>query len=133
MVRSCICSKKRFCAPCAFAKLLAGAQYGQLLWDFRPSYVLSRVRQVLVILRIAEGAQFTFKSIRAGRATEMAQEGHNIAEQLTTGEWRSKAFLRYCDVDSTPKTLLIATLDHSEDEGERPVIPAANNSAVVAT
>ena len=80
MVRSCICSKKKFCAPCAFAKFLAGAQYGQLLWDLRPSYVLSRVRQVLVILGIAEGVQFTFQSIRAGRATEIAQEGHNIAE-----------------------------------------------------
>ena len=45
IVRSCMCLKKKLCAPCAFAKLLAGAQYGQLLWDFRLFYVLSRERQ----------------------------------------------------------------------------------------
>ena len=86
-----------------------------------------------MILGIAEGAQFTFKSVRAGRTTEMAQEGHNIAENLAAGEWRSKAFLRYCDVDSVdPNELLTATLDHSDDEGETPWISVANNSTVVA-
>ena len=63
----------------------------------------------------------------------MAQEGHNTAEILSAVEWRSKAFLRYCDVDSVdPKELFAATLDSSEDEGENSVILAANNSAVVA-
>ena len=112
MVRSCICSKKKFCAPCAFAEFLVGAHHGQLLWDFRSSYVLSRVRQVLVILGIAEGAHFIFKSIRAGRATGMAQEGHNVADILAA----ARVFRRYCDVDLVdPNELLTAFLDYSED------------------
>ena len=85
LVRSCCCSKKRVCTPYAFAKLLRGVPYGAQVWEFRPAYVLTRVHQVLVTLGIAAGKDFSFKSIRAGRATEMAKEGSTIAEILMAG------------------------------------------------
>ena len=88
-----------------------------VLWHFKPAVVLKRVKQVLVSLGNAKGQHFTFKSIRAGRATEMAQQGFTIAQILRAGEWRSVAFLRYCDVDQVdPNAMLTSTLDGSEDE-----------------
>ena len=126
LVRSCCCSKKRFCTPCAFARLLRGVPYGAQLWDFRPAYVLARVRQVLITLGIAAGKDFSFKSIRAGRATEMAKEGSTIADILMAGEWRSRAFLRYCDIDAVdPNELLTTTLDNSDGEDVASAIEAA--------
>ena len=83
------------------------------------------MKQYLTKLGIADGARhLTFKSWRAGRATEMAREGINLGEILRAGGWRSSAFLRYLDEDQilvgkiSPCKMLQTTLDR-EDPSER--------------
>ena len=81
---------------------------------------------MLITLGIAAGKDFSFKSIRAGRATEMAKEGSTIADILMAGEWRSRAFLRYCDIDAVDANeLLTTTLDNSDEEDVASAIEAA--------
>ena len=36
-----------------------------------------------------------WKAWRAGKASQMAQQGSGLGEVLTAGEWRSKALLNY--------------------------------------
>ena len=56
----------------------------------------------------------------------MAKEGSTIAEILMAGEWRSRAFLRYCDIDAVdPNELLTTTLDNSDEEDVASAIEAA--------
>lgn len=56
---------------------------------------LLRVKRLLAMRGIPNAEFMTWKAVRAGRASAMAASGCSLGSILTTGEWRSAAYLRY--------------------------------------
>ena len=62
---------------------------------------------------------FGFKGFRAGRATETAKAGQALGEILLAGEWVSRAFVQYVDINQIEKgKFLEVALEQSGDEAE---------------
>ena len=62
--------------------------------------------------------EVTLKCFRAGRAPSLAAIGHSIGEILLAWEWKSSAFLKYCQAaDLSVSALLhVVFADDPEDE-----------------
>ena len=77
-------------------------------------------RQVLILGCSKGGLLWTFKSIRAGRAIEMARNGSPLFHILTSGDWdAARSFMSYCIVDELDHGgVLTAVLDGSDSESE---------------
>ena len=59
----------------------------------------------------------SMKGFRAGRATSLAASGHSIGEILTAGDWKSSAFLWYCQAnDLSVSALLDVVLEDGHDD-----------------
>ena len=73
--------------------------------------------RLLQLLSVPGAHDFSLKSFRAGRATALAAAGAGVAEIWAAGEWKSSAFLRYCQADelSVP-ALLDVVLAGDEDD-----------------
>ena len=87
------------------------------LFQFSAAGALGVMRRYLAMLGVLEAQQFTWKSIRAGRATQMAAQGFTLGAILTAGEWRSAAVFKYLhesDIDAAE--VLRQALDVSDDE-----------------
>ena len=113
------------CFTCWTRSYLSKFNNGDTMWCFQPSLVQSRVKEALATLGVPRAHYVSFKSWRAGRATQMAQCGLSLADILTAGEWRSIAFARYCLTDKViinPVGVLDSTLrnEADEDDGEVP-------------
>ena len=67
----------------------------------------------------------SFKSWRAGKATELVKSGLNVGEVLQAGEWSGGSFLRYAQVELLDpnvfdeEKILNQVLDDSDEENER--------------
>ena len=62
-----------------------------------------------------------FRVSRTGptlRATSFTASGHSIGEILTAGEWKSSAFLRYCQADNLSVSALLNVVLADDLEGE---------------
>ena len=57
----------------------------------------------------------TLKPFRAGRATSLAAAGPPIGVILAAGEWKSSAFLRYCQADEVSVSAVLEVVC-AEDE-----------------
>ena len=67
----------------------------------------------------AHDKRLTLKQFRAGHATHLAARGSHLSETMQAGEWKSKAFLDYCDPDTIDAVVFLnATLDASDNEGD---------------
>ena len=65
----------------------------------------------------SDASQFTLKGFRAGRATSLAASVHSIGEILIAQEWKSSAFLRYCQADDlSVSALLNVVLEDDHDD-----------------
>ena len=73
---------------------------------------------LLSLLGHNDASEVTLKSVKAGRATSLAASGHSIDEILIAGEWKSSAFLKYCQADdlSVSTLLHVVLADDPEDE-----------------
>ena len=61
--------------------------------------------------------QYTLKSFRAGKATEMAAQGFTLAQILDAGEWKSRAVYNYIDANTADQAeLLRQTIEAPDDE-----------------
>ena len=90
---------------------------GEKAFQFSAAGALAVLRRYLTMLGVPEAHQFTWKSIRAGRATQMAAQGFTLGAILTAGEWRSAAVFKYLhDSDIDAAEVLRQALDVSEDE-----------------
>ena len=108
---------------CDFKERCRGVPVGQPLWNFKPSEFLARVRAALQTLDCEQAARdITFKSWRAGRATELARTGHALGAILKAGEWAgAAAAFRYADTDEIDPNydegkLLDQALENSDEE-----------------
>lgn len=119
LVRRCACGQGGAvgCVVHAVAPVLRGLPEGSKLFDFSASQFLKEVKRMLALLGHPEASRCTLKGFRAGRATSLADAGYGIGDILAAGEWKSSAFLRYCQADgvSVPG-LLHVVLDCEEDE-----------------
>jgi len=124
LTRGCCCGKGELpCFACEFTRRYEQAEVGQPLWNFRPAEFIARVRAALRELDCESAARdITFKSWRAGRATELARTGHRLGEILKAGEWAGAAVaFRYMDTDEIDPNydegkMLEVALENSEDD-----------------
>ena len=78
----------------------------------------TQVRAALRVIGVDQGAGFTWKACRAGRATELAALGMPLAQIMEMGEWRSAAMLAYVDetaVDAAEMLRLAEAEDDADD------------------
>ena len=68
-------------------------------------------------LRIPRAMEFVCHDLRRGHAKDLQQAGASLREILDAGQWRSPRFLKYLDLDSLEKDLVVsAHLAESSDE-----------------
>ena len=89
---------------------------GDCLFDFNHQKFLKDVRRFSVILGMPHASDITFKSFRAGKATQLAAQGVSLGDIVNAGEWKSNAFLRYVDEDLIGPNGLLDHLAESIDE-----------------
>jgi len=120
LTRTCRCREVKVCWVCAATKLLSTMVPGQLLWSLKSTVMLQAIRSQLDVLGEGRGASLlTWKSWRAGKATQLARDGHGLGSILNAGEWsrEGRSWDRYCNVDAVnPGAVLGAVLDASENE-----------------
>ena len=113
-------SCKLFGLVCTVRKLITDKIPGDLLWNFRSNVLLQTVKSQLDLLGDSIGASLlTWKSWRAGKATQLANDGYGLGSISECGEWskEGKSYDRYCDIDSVnPTAVLGAVLDAFDDE-----------------
>ena len=73
------------------------------------------VRRMLTLLGHKDANRCTLKAFRAGRATSLAAAGSPIGVILAAGEWKSSAFLRYCQADEISVSAVLEVVC-AEDE-----------------
>ena len=73
------------------------------------------VRRMLTLLGHKDANRCTLKAFRAGRATSLAAAGSLIGVILAAGEWKSSAFLRYCQADEISVSAVLEVVC-AEDE-----------------
>ena len=123
LTRSCSCgmTTKRFCWACNIKKLMVNKKTGDVLWSYTPLMFLEKVKAALKCLKLEEAwKNISFKSWRAGKATECLKMNMPVCEIFGLGEWKSdKSAPRYADEDIIdPVRLMWQIIDGSGDEGE---------------
>ena len=96
-------------------------EVGQVIWRYKPAQFQDIMRKQVLILGCSNGGLlWTFKPIRAGRATEMARNGSPLSHFLTSGDWDAATrFMSYCNLDELDHGgVLTAVLDGSDSESE---------------
>ena len=109
------------CIPCIFYTWLLNFEVGQVVWTFKTHQFQETMRRHLGILGFSNGARlWTFKSVRAGKATELAKTGSTLPAILTAAEWENpRSFLSYCNTDDLDHGgFLSAAMDASDSESE---------------
>ena len=92
---------------------------GTKVWKGTTQMFRNGLRELL-LMRGEPGAElFTLKAYRAGRATQLAEQGKGRQSILNAGEWSGNAALSYLDADRIDAaTFLKAAFEGStEDEG----------------
>ena len=94
---------------------------GARLWaEATPASSLAVLRQALGLLQIPGAAGFTWKSVRAGRATELARTpGITLVQIMEAGDWKSKAVFSYIkEKEVDPEAVIAAALEESDAEDD---------------
>ena len=105
--------------PHRLVPLLAQREVGKRLWSFTPGELLGRLRRRLAMLRVESAGPYTLKCFRAGKATALVLSGSPLAVVLEAGEWRSRAFLNYVDVNRVDAQLALEVAQAASDaEGD---------------
>jgi hypothetical protein len=95
-----------FCVFHRMAYHMQGKARAQSIWSVTPTQFLHELKKLLSSLGETRAESLTLKAFRAGKATAMAAAGHGLGAILEAGEWRSKAFLKYVEVDTFDQSLL---------------------------
>jgi len=119
--RMCTCatSGAKYCVAHRFRTWELGqrAEVGEKAFQLSEAQVVRKLRRYLTLLQVAGASQYTLKSFRAGRATEMAALGYTLPAILEAGEWRSRAVFNYLNTEEADHAeLLRQSLEASDDE-----------------
>ena len=132
MRRACRCREaagtgravpKRFCATHVFADYVKNKDVGDMIVNLTPHEFSKRMKRTLTLMSVEKAEKFTCKAFRAGRATELVQEGCSLPEILDMGAWASnKGAARYVreeHIDPNRSDLnKFVTLLHQESDEE---------------
>ena len=113
LVRTCACAgaSPHCCTVHAVAPLLRNKGAGATLFDLTSS----SSRRMLTLLGRKDANKCILKAFRAGRATSLAAAGSPKGVILAAGEWKSSAFLRYCQADEISVSAVLEVVC-AEDE-----------------
>ena len=122
---ACTCSStgSAVCAPCRLKEYVEanGILPGQPLWGQVSAAVsLQSLQRALLLIGLVQAKSFTWKCVRAGRATAMAlTPGMRLSTLMEAGEWRSSAVFKYVRPEDADMQCFIAqALDASDGEPE---------------
>ena len=81
---------------------------------------LSVLRHALGMLQVPGAAAFTWKSVRAGRATELARTpGVTVQQIMDAGDWKAQAVFNYIkQEEAEPMEVLALAIEDSEPESQ---------------
>ena len=105
------------CIVCRVETLLKDKKIGEVLWELAATKYLQLVKKSLCALGY-KAEKATLKMFRSGHATHMANEGRPLAVILQAGEWKSKAWLRYVDLNILEQNVLLQKSVDSDSEDE---------------
>ena len=99
---------------------------GEKVWTFTQGDAKRKLNRYLGLLGVMEAEAFTFKAIRAGRATDMAAKGYTLGEITSAGEWMdSRSALPYVKDDVADAVEILRQMiemDLEDDEIEVTVV-----------
>ena len=106
------------CLPCRLQVALRFVQYGEPLFNFTPADMMRMITQHSAALGFGAD-RLTWKAFRTLHATHSAVRGSHISAIMQAGEWKSKAFHDYCELDTIDaEVFLNAILGASDNEGD---------------
>ena len=91
LVRACSCSLtgNDFCAACQVGRYMESFSTGEVLWDLEAKGFLILLRETLVKKCGApNGAKASFKSFRAGKATQLLKQNVQAPVIMDRAEWK---------------------------------------------
>ena len=95
----CNVAEVHVCVKCLVEKHLTLLKVGDPIFICPGQFIIIEVKNVLRQIGCTEGAEFlTWKSWRAGRATQMARDGIALGVIQTKGEWLTNSYMRYVDI-----------------------------------
>ena len=123
LVRACSCSitGKEICAACQVGRYMESFSIGEVLWEFEAREFLTVLRETLVKkCKAPNGAKASFKSFRAGKATQLLKQNVQAPVIMDRAEWKHpKTMAKYADEDLIdPNKVLLAHMEKSDDEDE---------------
>ena len=89
----------------------------QKLFQFSARNFVESIRSFVGALNYGSPRDISLKSFRAGKATQLASDGHSLGKILQSGEWRSGAFLRYVDTEAVEISKAFKEVYQSDSEG----------------
>ena len=97
-------------------------EVGACLWDFEAREFLTQLRETLVVkCKAPNGNKASFKSFRAGKATQLLKQNVQAPVIMDRAEWKHpKTMAKYADEDLIdPNKVLMAHMEKSDDEDEQ--------------
>jgi len=120
--RPCRCDSvpAQFCCACRYRSWCKAEPraVGQRVFGGSAYAFQQELRRLLVLTGELQGAQFTLKCFRAGRATELAKQGGSWQSVLAAGEWRGLAALKYLDIDAVDESAYMKAVLEASSESE---------------
>ena len=123
-----MCNEKasNLCATCRTRVRLQQLTLGERVWTFTQGDAKRKLNSCLGLLGVLEAEAFTFKAIRACRATDMAAKGYTLSEITSAGEWMDpKSALFYVNDDVADAVDILRQMiemGNEEDETEVTVV-----------
>ena len=101
LTRRCWCHVCKVTCPvhCQEELLLSAVAGARPFVHMSPSYVVSELRRRLAILKTPFAQDYDTRCFRRGHAEEIARSTGNLRELLAAGEWSSKRFTEYLNLE----------------------------------
>ena len=117
--RACWCRQCKFSCPVHVLWNFFGAlPVGATPFANLSGHVENKLlKECCAKLRVPHAAEAVCHDLRRGHAKDLQQAGASLREILDAGQWRSPRFLKYLDMNSLEKDLVVsAHLAESSDE-----------------
>jgi hypothetical protein len=90
---------------------------GQKIHNVKAPQLTATLRHTLPALGYPHASVLTLKAFRAGHATELGRQGTSLGVILQSGDWKSTAYLAYCNQDEVDAAVFLAAqIEHSDTE-----------------
>ena len=107
--------------------LLAKVSIGDKIFAVSSTQALATVRCHFAKMGMVDPDGYTWKAVRAGRATTLAGQGYSLHRILSMGEWKSKAILNYVDETTADSMETLRRCFHESSDEEDVQGPFSEN------